>query len=111
MNTFELIRLIILAVGWPVLIIGSIYLFVKGRFVYSMVRGSLVGKITKALVFTMLIEMYSIGILFTAFMYVDGVKGVLFSLPIFVIWYIVFLWCVDVLEKAKAEITKLNNNA
>lgn len=110
MTTIELIKTIILAVGWPVLIIGSVYLFFKGRSVYSIVRGSLVGKITKALVFTMLLEMYSIGVLMTAFMYTDEIKGVLFSAPIFVIWYVTFLWCVSTLEKAKAEVTKLSTN-
>lgn len=110
METLGLIKVMILAVGWPVLIISSIYLFVKGRSVYSMIRGSLIGRITKALVFTMVLEMYSVGILITAFMYIDEVRGVIISLPIFIVWYGVFLWCIGVLEKAKTEVSKLSNN-
>lgn len=39
-----MIRGLILGIGWPVLIAGSIYLFVKGRGVYKLVKGSLIGK-------------------------------------------------------------------
>lgn len=101
-------RTIILVIGWPVLIAGSIYLFVKGREVYNMVKGSLVGKITKALVFTMLVEMYSLGVVTTAYMFENAEKGVAVGLPIFVIWFVVFVWSIRTLVKAKQEVSKLN---
>ncbi|MFA6272915.1 MAG: hypothetical protein WC673_00250 [Candidatus Paceibacterota bacterium] len=108
MNTIIVIRTIILAVGWPVLVAGSIYLFIKGREVYNLVKGSLVGKITKALVFTMLVEMYSLGIVTTAYMFENSEKGVMVGLPIFLIWFVVFVWSLRTLIKAKQEVSKLN---
>lgn len=108
MNTLTVIRTIILSIGWPVLIIGSIYLFIKGREVYGMVKGSLVGKITKALVWTMLIEMYSLGVVTTAYMFADITNGVLVGVPIFAVWFVVFVWSLRTLIKAKREVAKLN---
>lgn len=108
MNILIVIRTIILAVGWPVLVAGSIYLFVKGREVYSMVKGSLVGKITKALVFTMLVEMYSLGIVTTAYMFENAEKGVIIGIPIFTLWFIMFVWSLRALIKAREEVSKLN---
>jgi len=50
----EMIRNIILLIGWPVLIGGSIFLVVKGNETYKYVKGSLVGKISRVLVITTL---------------------------------------------------------
>lgn len=67
----KIMRTLILAIGWPILVIGSIYLFYRGRKVYSLVKGSLVGRITRTLVITMLVGMYSLGIVSTAYMFAD----------------------------------------
>lgn len=107
MSTLIVTRTIILSIGWPVLIAGSIYLFVKGRAVYKMVKGSLVGKITRALVFTMIIEMYSLGIVTTAYMFENPVNGVMIGIPIFLVWFIVFVWSLRTLINAKREATAM----
>lgn len=101
-----ILRNIILAVGWPVLILGSIYLFVKGRVVYSLVKNSMVGRITKILVYTMLIEMYSLGIVCTAYMFRES-KGVFLVFPVFLIWFIVFVLSLKTLIKVGEEAKKL----
>lgn len=93
---------IILAVGWPVLIIGSIYLFIKGRHVYALVKGSLVGKVVRILVYTMMVEMYSLGIVSTGFMY-SSTKGVALVIPIFLIWFVMFAITIKVLMNAEKE--------
>jgi len=98
----KIIMTIILAVGWPVLIIGSIYLFIKGKHIYSLVKGSLVGKVVKVLVSTMMIQMYSLGIVCTAFMYCD-VRSLYIVVPVFVIWGIMFVWTMKVLMNAEKE--------
>lgn len=100
-------RNIILFIGWPLLVIGSIYLVVKGRHVYGMVKGSLVGKITKALVISMFIEMYSLGIVSTVFMFRDN-SAVFIVLPVFAIWFVVFVWSLSVLKKAETEARKIS---
>lgn len=97
-----------MVVGWPVLIAGSIYLFVKGRQVYSMVRGSMIGKITKVLVITMLVEMYSLGVVTTAYMFENVQNGVYFGIPIFLIWFVMFIWSMRTLISARNEVHKMN---
>jgi hypothetical protein len=101
-----MIRNLILGIGWPVLITGSIILFIKGRSVYSMVKTALVGKITKTLVFTMLIEMYSLGIVCTAYMMADP-NSTYLVLVVFLTWFIVFVSSLRVLMKAEAEVRKM----
>ncbi len=98
----NLIMTIILVVGWPVLIVGSIYLLIKGRHVYALVKGSLVGKVVQILVYTMMIEMYSLGIVSTGFMYCSP-RGMYIVLPVFLIWFIMFIMTMKVLMSAEKE--------
>jgi hypothetical protein len=102
----EIVRNIILGIGWPVLIAGSIYLFAKGKEVYGLVKGSIVGKVTKALVITMIVEMYCLGIVCTAYMFAYQ-KGVYLVLPVFLIWFILFVWSLKTLNNAKNEAKKI----
>jgi len=103
-----MIRAIILGVGWPVLITGSIYLFVKGRGVYKLVKGSLIGKLTKVLVLTILVEMYSLGVVTTALMLCDE-RGIYLGLIVFLIWFIVFILTLKVLGDARKEVEKMTS--
>ncbi|MFA6391728.1 MAG: hypothetical protein WCW66_03165 [Patescibacteria group bacterium] len=104
--SLELMRNVILFIGWPILIGGSIYIFVKGRSVYQLVKGSLVGKITKVLVYTMLVEMYSLGIVSTAYMF-ENAKGVYWVLPVFAGWFVTFVWTLKALKSAGEEAKKI----
>jgi len=106
MNNLIMIRTLILGIGWPVLIAGSIYLFIKGKNVYKMVKGSLIGKLTKVLVLTILVEMYSLGIVTTTLMIIDQ-RGIYLGLPIFLIWFIVFILTLKVLGDAKREVDNM----
>ncbi|HAB51443.1 MAG TPA: hypothetical protein DCE80_04580 [Ignavibacteriales bacterium] len=101
------LRSAILIIGWPVLIFGSIYLVVKGRAVYKMVKGSLVGGVTRALVISMLVGMYSLGIVATALMFCDE-RGVYLVLPIFLVWFVTFVWSLKVLVKAQEKAKSLS---
>ncbi|MFH1088700.1 MAG: hypothetical protein V1719_02565 [Patescibacteria group bacterium] len=100
------LRNIILMIGWPVLVLGSIILYLKGRSVYNMVKGSLVGRVTRALVISMLVGMYSLGIVATAYMYADE-QGVWTVLPVFLVWFVTFIWTLKVLSKAQKEAKQL----
>ncbi|MBU1557691.1 hypothetical protein KKC45_01910 [Patescibacteria group bacterium] len=102
----EMTRTIILAVGWPVLIAGSVYLVFQGRKVYGMVKDSLVGKITKALVVTMLVEMYSLGIITTMYM-LDNINAVRWGVLVFALWFIVFIWTIKTIRAAQKEIAHM----
>lgn len=100
------LRNIILGVGWPVLIAGSIYLFIKGRVVYSLVKNSMIGRVTKILIFTMLVEMYSLGIVCTAYMFCEP-KGVFLVFPVFMVWFIVFILSLKILIQVGDETKKI----
>ncbi len=106
MNNLEIVRTLILSIGWPVLIIGSVYLFTKGSRsqVYTMVKDSLVGKIVKVLALTMLVGMYGLGIVTTAYLFDNVVHGVAVGLPVFVVWFITFAWAMKTLVSASNEV-------
>ena len=103
----EIMRNIILFVGWPILVAGSVFIFVKGKGVYSMVKGSLIGKLSKTLVYTMLVEMYSLGIVATFFLYCSLRTALYVVIPVFVIWFINFIVAVKVLTYATGEVKKM----
>ncbi|MFA6391729.1 MAG: hypothetical protein WCW66_03170 [Patescibacteria group bacterium] len=105
----DTVRNIILAVGWPVLFFFSIYIFKVGKQVYSVIKDSLVGKITKALVYSMLVEMYSLGIVSTVYL-VDNAQGVYVVLPVFIIWGAVFMWSIKTIKISSEETKKITNN-
>jgi hypothetical protein len=108
MNGLIMTRSIILIIGWPVLVAGSLYLFLKGKHVYNLVKGSLVGKVVKILVYTMIVEMYSLGVVCTAYMY-SSTKSVYLVLPVFGIWFIMFVLSLRVLINAEKEARALTN--
>lgn len=102
----QTMRTIILLIGWPVLVGGSIYILMKGQKVYSMVKGSLVGSLVRVLVFSMLIEMYSLGIVSTALMLVD-LSYTYVVLPIFMIWFVSFVATIRTLMSWENEERKM----
>ena len=106
----SMIRNIILFVGWPILIGGSVYLFVKGKKVYEIVGASMVGNMIKILVIGMLVEMYSLGIVATVLMWVD-VNYTYLVIPVFVIWFIVFILSLKMLREWELENERLLQQA
>jgi PAS domain S-box-containing protein len=83
-----IIRALILAFGWPVLIIGSIA--VSGqifRFFHTKTNTSF-KKIFTGLVIGWCITMYSLGIVSTLLMFINVQVGVLVVAPIFIIWFV-----------------------
>ena len=106
---FATMRIVILLVGWLILIIGSIYIFIKGKKVYDLIKGSLIGKVTKTLVLTMLLEMYSLGVVCTAYMFTEK-RSFYLILPIFIIWFASFIATIKMVKLAQAETKKLVEN-
>lgn len=97
---------IILIAGWLILFIGSIYVFIKGRRVYGLVKGSLIGKITKTLVLSLLLEIYSIGTLCTAYMLIEK-KGLYLVSLIYVILLVVIFATIKMIRMAREETRKI----
>lgn len=109
MNNYSLVilrNLIPIVTFWLILIIGSLYIFSRGRNVYQLVKGSLIGRITKVLVYTILIETYIFGIITTIFLYVNE-KSIYLILPTFFIWFMAFISSLKVIMLAEKETKKI----
>lgn len=106
MEIFLIKNLIPLATYWLILLIGSIYIFLRGTKLYKLVKGSLIGKITRVLVIALLLEMYSFGVMIAFFM-LNNEKSLFIVLPVFLIWFIAFISSLKVLMLAEQEIKKI----
>ncbi|MFA6170711.1 MAG: PAS domain-containing sensor histidine kinase [Candidatus Margulisiibacteriota bacterium] len=84
--TIEIMRLIILAIGWPCLIVGSLYFLFSSYQFYLNVHKSIFGKLELLMTFGWLLTMYCLGIIATLAMYLDVRIGVEYVFPIFMVW-------------------------
>lgn len=84
----ETIRTIILVIGWPILIGGSIFLIYRTLQFHRAIGKIIWGKLVLAMVVGWLVSMYSLGITATAYMFTDVETGVLVVFPIFLLWFI-----------------------
>lgn len=105
-NLVILKNLIPLLTFWLILIIGSLYIFIRGRYIYKLVKNSLIGKITKVLVYTILVETYIFGIITTVFMYTSQ-ESFYLIITTFFIWFIAFMSSLKVLMVAEKEAKKI----
>lgn len=109
----ELARTLILVVGWPILIIGSILMF-RGAFAfYRNTQKTAFGKLVLFMMVNQIVSMYVIAVTATAFLYANLAVGVAVVLPVFVAWFTVFVvvaWVVMKLGKEAIEINKIYRN-
>jgi hypothetical protein len=91
-----------------VLVLGSIYLIVEGYKVNKIFSDSIVGKLVKALVVVLLIELYSLGIVCYAFLKFYP-KGTVVLLPIVLLWIISLVFAIVAVKMAKNQVSKLVN--
>ncbi len=104
----EVVRSAILFFGWPVLIAGSIFLYVQTYRFYNDVQKNVWGKLVLAMVAGWLLTMYSLGIVSTAFMMVNLREGVMFVLPIFGLWFVTMIMVVRTVLIWNKEAVNLN---
>ena len=104
----EVLRSVILFFGWPVLIAGSIFLYIQTYRFYTDVQKNVWGKLVLAMVAGWLITMYSLGIVSTAFMLVNVQEGVMFVLPIFGLWFLTMIMVVRTVLIWNKEAVNLN---
>ena len=103
----------ILIIGWPLLIIGSIYLLtmVRGKKTYQMIKGSLLGKIVTVFMYNMLIGMYALGMVATFYLFCEDEKAIYIVLPAFAVWFGGFIWTLKTLKVFEAETKKLTGES
>ena len=88
---FEMIRFLILAIGWPVLIAGSVIITVKAHNFYQKTNKLALGRLILAQTVGILVSMYSLGIVATAFMFCNVENGTKVVLPIFLVWFVIMV--------------------
>ncbi|MBN2015293.1 HAMP domain-containing histidine kinase [Candidatus Dojkabacteria bacterium] len=64
----QILKYLILGIGWPVLILMSVLIVKRGYSFYSSLKGTVIGKLIIPTVFGWLFGMYSLGIVSTAYM-------------------------------------------
>lgn len=107
----ELIRTLILLIGWPILIAGSIFLFYRTYRFYIEVRRNVWGKLVLSMVVGWLLTMYSLGIVSTLFLFVAIQIGTYVVLPIFGLWFITMILITQLVlrwNKEAVEVNKFN---
>jgi hypothetical protein len=71
-----LARTVILVVGWPILIVGSVYFTRRMVGFYRSSGRSVLGRVLVVLVGGWFSTMYALGVTATAFMFFDPARGV-----------------------------------
>lgn len=103
------LRAAILAIGWPVLIVGSIILFFMGWRFAKATKGTIFAKLVFPTVLGWLITMYILGITATFYMVDAPRKGTLVVFPIFLIWFVAFLALVTITRRWSLEAIAVKN--
>ena len=88
---YEIARTIILSIGWPMLIMGSIFVMHRAYQFYTKTGKTPIGKLIPLFALASIITAYALGFVATAFMYLDVIHGVLYVTPIFFIWFIIMV--------------------
>lgn len=104
----ELLRNLMFVIGWPILIIGSIFIVSMAlRFYYNVGR-TVLGKLVLWMVIGWFISMYSLGITASAFTLINLEQSIPIVLPIFIIWCITMLLIFWVILRWSQEAITLN---
>lgn len=107
----EFFRNAVLLLGWPMLLCGSIFLFLRSLKFYNEVQKNVWGKLVLAMVTGWLITMYSLAIVSTAYMLRHPDEGMYTVLPIFVLWFITMVLIVRIVvmwNGQAAGLSKMN---
>jgi len=86
--SWEVLRTLILITGWPILVIGSVFVLRESLNFYKNVKMSVFGKLVLGMAAGWLASMYSLGIVATGYMLDEAARGTKLVLPIFLVWFI-----------------------
>ncbi|MCL5008957.1 MAG: hypothetical protein M1400_01290 [Patescibacteria group bacterium] len=104
MQFSDLVTYFWLALG--LLALGSVYLIVDGYRVHKIFADSIVGRLVKILVTVFIIEMYSLGVVSFAFVFLNP-KNAIILLPIAVLWLVSLGIAIYGVRAAKKDMDKL----
>ena len=98
----------ILCAGWIFAVIATIYILLKGKMVLKLVKGSIIGRLAVGLMIGFFIESYSVLILCTASSF-SANQDICIVLPIFVLWFVTFVYCWVIMRKTREDAEKITN--
>jgi signal transduction histidine kinase len=104
-----LLRTLILAIGWPFLIIGSIVLVAQSWEFFKKTKGTIFRKLVIPSALGWLITMYILGITATFYMFDVPRKGTLVVLPVFIIWFATFITLVFITKSWRKEAIRIKS--
>ncbi len=84
--SFEFMRLLILCLGWPVLLVGGLVAIFKAVKFNKKLQGLPLGKIVIAVTVSQIFSMILLGIVATAFLFVDLKLALAVVGPVFILW-------------------------
>jgi hypothetical protein len=92
--------------GFAILVLGSIYLIVEAVRVHRLFANSIIGKLVKALVVVVIIELYSLGVVSYAFLNFFQ-PGIYMLLPIIGLWILCVIYSAHAVRSARTEVGTL----
>jgi two-component system sensor histidine kinase VicK len=107
----EMLRNVVLLIGWPLLLGGSIFLLIRSYKFYKEVQKNVWGKLVMAMVTGWLITMYSLAIVSTSYVLTDSTRGIYVVLPIFGLWFITMVLIVRIVlmwDNQAAKLSKMS---
>lgn len=104
----ETIRTFILIIGWPVLIVGSLFFLFQAFKFYKKLQKLALGKLIVTSTIGTIISMIALGIVATFYMFCELKMGVIVVVPIFFIWLVVMVIVYSTSNKWAQEAVKIN---
>lgn len=98
---------LILAIGWPTLIVVSVLISRKGIKIYKRLKGTALGSIVYPTIFGWLFGMYSLGIVSTAYML--DYPWYYFVIPAFLVFMVAIIIVYRVIDKWMGEASDLRD--
>ncbi len=105
---YDTIRTLILIIGWPILIAGTLYLYYNSYKFYLDVQKNVWGKLVLTMVSGWLITMYSLGLVSTIFLFNSPELGTKVVLPIFMLWFVTMVLIVRIVMRWNREAVEVN---
>lgn len=106
--TFESMRSAIIYVGWPILILGSFLFIMEAYRFYKKTNKLALGKLILTQTISILIGMYSLGIVSTIYMFCNLETGVKVVMPIFMVWFLVMAALYYISRRWRNEAANIN---
>lgn len=103
------LRAVILVIGWPVLIVGSVILFFMGWRFAKATKGTIFARLVFPTVLGWLVTMYILGITASFYMFDAPRKGPLVVFPIFLVWFVTFIALARITRRWSLEAIKVKN--